>query len=177
MNHDPLGYELGRAISAPFERHAAASPYQKNVNRATWGAGLLSWCIYPVAMAGGVGGADELPLWFLAAYGGAVLLALLWLGVGLAGTRGARDLMLAVWSAVIASGCAALLFYAVYPDWGPLAAFLIKGSYFGLLASSAVRCWVGLGLAGGSARRMVTRHIGQHAPLFRPARRRRFFFF
>jgi hypothetical protein len=157
---DPRAQGPLSAIAVPIAdgvaQHLAATPHQKNLSYASWGAGLLTWCAYLAVMLGHA--VHQFPAWVPIAWAVAVTLGLLMLAVGLHNARGPRDIMAAVWWAAVAAGCIALLWYEAYPDWGPLAAFLIKGCYLGMLATAVVRFWIAVrGIGGGKIAKLVTK--------------------
>jgi hypothetical protein len=111
----------------------------------------------------------------LAVWSGCAAAGVLMLVVGVLGARGSRDLMAASARLLLAAGCAALLWWQAYPaDWGPVAAFLLKGLYIGWLAANLVRFLIAGGLGQGNARRAVTRSIKAKSAPLRAARPRSF---
>lgn len=163
---------IGVPIAESIAEHQRLPPYEKNVARATLGAGLLTWCGYLAAAFGdGARQFSDVVLWVWA---GCALLGLLWLAVGLRNARGPREMMAAFWSGAVVAVCGWLLWHEAYPSgWGPLGAFILKGCYLAMLTSCAVRFWLAVRGMPGDARKIVRQQIEENRVVWRSARRRR----
>ncbi len=141
---------LVRPVTDSIREHAALPPLQKNIKRAASGTTMVSFCAY---LALGTAGAwDKLPPLFLVGWAACTGFGLLWIAVGVHGSRGTVDIMGAFWAVVAGVGFGCLLVWRVYlpADWGvwggsnSLGGFLLRGMYLSAMASSAMRCWCNL---------------------------------
>jgi hypothetical protein len=181
---EPLSF-IGSLAVSPVEQHQRLPPPQKTLANVSLAAHLLGWCGYlaPVAWEfisalwhAKLQAPDE--VWIpVAAWAFVTLIAVLWLLAAWKAAEGPRNPGAALWRVLIGAGCAALLWYRVYPDWGPVVVFLLKGIYIGWLVSHVARFLVAAQIiGGGSAKRRIRRLLkARNAPL-RPAGTRRFFF-
>lgn len=168
------------------------NPYQRGLRRATEGAFLLAACVYaatwfPLFLGQSLGdlaqGLVNAPTDHpgIAAFFTIVGIGLLWIVVGIRGARGGdRDWMSFFWSATIAGGAAALLWWHWFPWPDRTFATLLeiaslKTLYTAAAAAGLVRLCLTLPpLTGGNALRRVLHHIQQRARQLRPARPRSF---
>ncbi len=167
MSQDPFEI-LGRAIGKIFDVHDAKPPRFKNIARAYMGAGLLTACSYTAwwsqAFTGRAAGnlvaafirsPTQAPtnIWLpIAIWVAAAALGVLWFVVGVAGSRGPRDVMMIVWALVRLVIVAALLRFDVLPHAWPLCTLVLRGVYLSFLAAYAVEFMLLLPGAGGGPR-------------------------
>src|SRR5271155_3348106 len=101
------------AVAVPLAdalaKHAALPPFQKNVSRAAFGAGLLTLCGYAAVTFGPA--VHRYPLYYPLVWAGLVGFGLLLLVVGVRNARGPSDVMHAFWAIAVPAGCAGALWY------------------------------------------------------------------
>jgi hypothetical protein len=190
--HGPL-HGLGSAIIDPIEQYRRLlTQQQKALVHVSLASHALGWCVYLCPLfktgpylaavmigAAAFGNGHAPDMWMpRAAWAGLAFIALVWLFAGWKGAEGPRDFGAALWRLLLTGIFAALLWYRVYPDWGALVEFVLKGFYIAWLASHVARFLIAAQLFGvGSALRAIKRQLKQrNAPLI-PARPRRRFFF
>lgn len=156
----PLGDELAQ--------HAASPPFEKNMARASFGAGLLTACGYAAATLGPV--VHNYPPYYPLVWVGLVGFGLLLLVVGVRGARGPRDIMAAFWPAATLAGGG----WALWHFFGPeiFDDFYVRGGSLTLLVSGLVRIWLALRGTGGGASKLVRQQIEQDRVEWRSTRRR-----
>lgn len=180
--------QASQVISQAIGDHINAPPLRQNLNRAEWGAGLVAGGAYVgysyvqgVSLAEAVQGYigvlhrpfDE--SWPFYAWGAAVLLGLLWVAVGVRGTRGLpRDTMIAFWALFRIGLAVAALWYGWYLDDYPVMNWFLKGIYIMVLSSSVMLLYLCLRGPGRGAAHAVQTHISSTARFFRLGRRRSF---
>jgi len=158
--HGPLSV-IGAAAGEAITAHSSLTPDQKTAHYVSYSAGALGWCFYLAPRAF----ADTTSTMIWAAVGTVALLSLI---AALRAASGQRSPLAMLWRLLFGGGCAALLWYRVYPDWGAAAVFLLKGCYIGWLAMNAARFVLATGLGQGNARRIIERELRrQNAPLRR----------
>jgi hypothetical protein len=101
-----------------------------------------------------------------------MLLGLLWLMVGLKGSRAPRDTMMAVWAALRVGAFAAALW--CYPGVDPQGDWLVQGVIITLLASSLMSLYLAMRGTGGGAVQLVQQQIARQTKIFRVGRKRKF---
>jgi hypothetical protein len=156
-------------MASAFEDHARLPPQQKKIAHAGYAAELLTWCLYGAPLFEHQTGTP------FAAWLAVTGFAVVWLAGALWRGRGQpRDFGAICGSLVFGCGAAALLWFEMVPDWGPLAVFVIRGIYWSVLALNAAHLVVALQpFGGGNAKRIIRREMRRrNAPLV-PARRRR----
>jgi len=180
--------QISQAVSGGIAEHINAPPLRKNQNRANWGAGLLAGGVYlAYSYVQGINlkeaidgylGALRRPFddsWPFYAWGAAILFSLLWIMVGVRGTRGQpRDIMVAFWSLVWIAGAGAALWFGWYLDDFPVVNWFLKGGYIMAIASSLLSLFLALRGPGTGAAHAVRTHIFSQARFFRIGRRRTF---
>lgn len=181
--------QLSQTISGGIAEHLNAPPQKKNLNRASWGTGLLAGGIYLAcsyvqgltvteAVQGYINVLHQ-PFddsWPFYAWGAVMLFSLLWIAVGMSGTRGyPRDIMAAFWSLVWIAVTGAALWLGWYVDDSPALNWFLKGGYIMALASSVMCLFLALrGPGNRGAAQAVRTHIFSQMRWFRIGRRRRF---
>ena len=191
-------HQIGEAINGLL-RETIAEPLakfralpegpQKNRKRASWGVGLLAAGIYvakyktryfypatPDLLVKSY--LDDLnrPLassWPSYAWGAVMLFGLLWVVVGLLGSRAPRDIMGAFWALVRIGVAGGALWYPAYLgdrsyDWW------LQGLYITVLASSLMALLLCVRGTGPGAVRLIQEQIARQARTFRIGRRRSF---
>jgi len=161
----------------------------RNQNRAVWGSALLAGCIYfawSVQQSFRASWADLVRIYFGAlhepiettwafyAWGGGMLFGLLWVTVGLRGSRGPRDIMGAFWSLAWLALFASALWYGWYVDGYPGVNWWLKGFYIAFCTMAAMHLFLCVRGPGRGAVRLVQQQIAQQAKTFRLGRRRSF---
>ena len=181
--------QISQAISGGIAEHLNAPPQKKNLNRASWGAGLLAGGAYlafsyvhglPLAAAmQGYISVLRRPFdesWPFYAWGTVMLFSVLWIMVGMRGTRGQpRDTMAAFWSMIWIAVAGAGLWLGWYFDDYPVVNWFLKGGYIMAIASSVMCLFLALrgpGTAGAAS--AVRSHIFSQMRIFRIGRTRRF---
>jgi hypothetical protein len=137
---------IGVPIADAVAQHNAKQPQQKNLILVGCSASGLAWCVYLYeGFAGPVVQAPATPshdAWVMAGiWLGAAAVALLVLLLALRAACGQRDPLAAFWRLALAGAAAALLWYRIDPDWGPVASFLLRGLYWSWLAAHLARFW------------------------------------
>lgn len=180
-----LAEPLGQAMA----EHANAPPLRKNQNRAEWGAGLLAGGIYVAhsfLLDAHVGLVEGVPIylhtlhasldnsWPFFTWGAVMLFALLWITVGVRGSRAPRDIMLAFWALfrIVLAGVA--LWRGWYFDGYPAVNWFLMGIYIMVAGSSAMLLYICLRGTGRGAVRLVQQQIARQAKTYRLGRRRSF---
>ena len=127
-------------IAEAVAQHHALPPHEKNLARASGGAGLIAFCLYALIRAAPVIFGDWIPF---AIWAGLLAFGALWLFVGIKGSAGPRDIMNAFWSVVIVVVVLGLMLWGIYlPDDWLVANFLLQGLYIAMIASGLVRLWL-----------------------------------
>ena len=197
MPEDRIGRQLGEIINQtvndtvgePIRKYQALPEgVDKNRKRAIWGTGLLVAGVYLIhAMQVNTGNSlPELARFFvrgtqlplpasLIFYGFAavMLFGLLWVWVGLRGSRGPRHIMMAFWALVRIGLAGAALWYGWYlndPDLDPW----LQGFYVIVLAASLMALYLATRGTGTGAVRLIQQQIVRQARIFRIGRRRSF---
>jgi hypothetical protein len=160
---------IGVPIADSIAQFRTAAPQQKQFIMVGLAASGLSWCVYLAPCFAGplwqtrlAASADE---WLMAEiWAGVTAFALLALIVGLMGTRGMRDGSAALWRLMLASICAALLWWQVYPepegaDVVAVAGFFLKGAYWGWLAAHLARFFAASQLLIGDPEARLRRRL------------------
>ena len=178
---------INETVVRPITKHLAAPPVEKNRNRAVWGTRLV---VSGVCLAYAVWTETSYSLtdlarfyfrglhapietsWPLYAWGAAMLLGLLWLSVGLKGSRAPRDTMMAFWALLRVVVFAGVLWW--YPATDPQGDRLIRGVIITLLASSLMSLYLALRGTGSGAVQLVQQQIVRQSRIFRLGRRRSF---
>jgi hypothetical protein len=192
QDRQPHLADLVTPFTDEIARHLALPPLQRNRSRAMWGAFFLAGTLYVadrfkatvggsivdlVRMLARLPGTTADVWWPFAAWGACAALGLLWLVVGVRGYRGApRDIMAALWAAVIGGFFAAALWYGWYlpAEWAGLN-FLLGGLYWAMLAAELVSFWLtARGPHSGNALKLVTQQIQRQAVTWRTGKRRQF---
>ncbi|MBV9825334.1 MAG: hypothetical protein JO001_06635 [Alphaproteobacteria bacterium] len=180
---------MSQAISDGIAQHINAPPQRKNQNRAEWGAGLLAGGAYVAWTAARVEHAGPIALvqfyirslqqsfdasWPFYAWGAVMLFALLWVVVGVRGSRAPRDIMMAFWALfrIVFAGVA--LWCGWYFDGYPLVNWCLMGIYIMVASSSAMLLYLTLRGTGSGAVQLVQRQIARQSRIFRIGRRRVF---
>lgn len=181
--------ELSQSISQEIGAHINAPPQRRNQNRAEWGAGWLAAGIYaawpfvwrnrtsPAELVQFYIRALHRPLddsWPFYAWGAVMLFAMLWVAVGVRGSRGARDIMVAFWALFRIALAGVALWSGWYIDGYPVVNWFLKGFYIWVAGSSAMLLFVAMRGPGRGAVPLVQRHISQQTRTFRVGRRRTF---
>lgn len=181
------------AIAEPLAQMAAehlnAPPQRRNQNRAEWGAGLLAGGAY-VAWTAAVGKHASLsglvafyirslqePIdasWPFYAWGAVMLFALLWVVVGVRGSRGPRDTMMAFWALFRIVLAVVALSRGWYFDGYPVVNWFLMGIYIMVVSSSAMLLYLALRGTGRGAVQLVQQQIARQSRIFRIGRRRSF---
>jgi hypothetical protein len=166
----PIGDEIDKYQRLPADK--------KTLAHVSLAACLLAWCGYlaPVVF-------ELAPLrtltenWIpFAVWAFVTLVAVLWLLAAIREAQAPRNFGAALWRLLLGGAVACLLWYRVYPDWGPLAEFLIKGTYIGWLVSHVARFLVAAQLiGGGSAERRIKKILKQRNATLQASRARGFF--
>lgn len=155
-------------LADALAKHAALPPFQKNMARAAFGAGLLTLCAYTAVTLGKY--AQTCPPLYLLIWTAAAGLGVLLLIVGVRGAQGQRDVMAAFWPVVVLAGCGWALWHfggpAIFRD------FYVRGFGLALLASTAVRAWLAMRGVSGNAEQMVRQQVEQNEVPWHGARRR-----
>jgi hypothetical protein len=148
---------VASAVGDEFAKHSTLPPDKKNANRAYWGGLICGTCSYlalvlaPEASSFG----DEWKLGFAAVFAWGVLL----LVIGWRGSRGARDVLGAIFAiAIPAIGFIAAANYAP-PDM--LQATYVRAFCCGIIAANAIRFLICVRGVGGNARKLVVNDINQ----------------
>jgi hypothetical protein len=178
----PIGEEIAQHLNAP--------PLRKNQNRAVWGTMFLTFGVYVGYSFYLIGRAASLPelvrgyfralhaplddSWAFYAWGAVMLFSLLWIAVGLRGSRGPRDIMGAFWAFVWLAVFAAALWYGWYLDDSPLVDWFLKGFYIAFVAMAAMHVFLCVRGPGRGAAHLVQQQIAQQSRRFRIGRRRSF---
>jgi hypothetical protein len=84
-----------------------------------------------------------------------ILFGLLWVMVGVRGSRGPRDTMVAFWSVAWVAGSGAALWYGWYLDDYPVVNWFLKGIYLMLVTSSVMSLYLSLRGTGTGAVRLI----------------------
>jgi hypothetical protein len=180
----PLSFGGALAVS-PIEQYQRLTPPQKTLANVSLAACLLGWCGYlaPVAWEFSrsllraplkASTEDWIPF---AVWAFVTLIAVLWLLAAMNAAQGPRNPGAALWRLLLGGAVACLLWYRVYPDWGPVVVVVLKGIYIGWLASHVARFLVAAQLFGGSAERRIKRLLKKRNAALVSPRARRFFFF
>ena len=136
--------------------HQSLPPDKKNANRAYVGGLICGTCSYLAIALGpdASGFPDEWKLGFAAVFGWGVLL----LVIGWRGSRGARDILGAIFAiAIPAIGFIAAAKYA--PDL--LQDFYVRAFCTGIIVANVVRFAICVRGVGGNARKLVVNDIDQ----------------
>jgi len=160
-------------MASVFEDHARLSPTLKKISHAGYATELLTWCVYGAPLFEHQTGTP------FTAWAVVTGFAVVWLLGALWRSRGQPVDFGATCSALLGGGgAAALLWFQVYPDWGPVAVFVIRGIYWSVLTLNAAHLVVALQLPsmlfGNDARRIIARQQRRRAQSMRPARPPRF---
>lgn len=144
------------AVGDEFAKHSALPPDKKNANRAYFGGLICGTCSYlAVSLAPEASSfPDEWKLGFAAVFAWGLLL----LVIGWRGSRGARDVL----GAIFAIGIPAIGFIATAnyePDL--LQDPYVRAFFTGIITANAVRCAICLRGVGGNARKLVVNDINQ----------------
>ena len=179
---------IAQPIGEEMSQHLNATPLRQSQNRAVWGTALLTAGAYAawtlLIKHSGFWESERFYLrslhqpwedsWPYYLWGGAMLFGLLWVVVGVRGSRAPRQIMTGVWAAAwTAAGCAAL-WYGWYIDDYPVANWLLKGLYLMIVTGAAMLCWLAMRGTGPGAVRLIQRQIVRQAVVFRVGRRRSF---
>ncbi len=177
---------IAQAFVDPIRQHQNLPPDKKILAQVSLAAHVLGWCAYlcplfktgPFALAVLLGvaffGNGKAPDWWLPveAWAGLTAVSALWLAAAWRAAQGQVNAG-AFPRLVLAGALAALLWYRVYPDWGPLAELILKGFYIAWLASAVCRFLLAAQLfGGGSAERAINRELRRRNRALMPARRR-----
>ena len=182
--------QAGQMIGQGIAEHVNAPPLQKNKNRVIWGTWLVTfgcYVAYTLKMANRNIGTIDLvrvyfrilhePLdqsWPFYAWGGVMLFGLLWVTVGMRGSRGPRDTMMAFWSLASLAIFGAALWYRWYPDDYPTVDWFLQGFYIAGATSSVMALFVSVRGPGRSAARLIQQQIVRQSRIFRLGRRKSF---
>jgi hypothetical protein len=181
--------EFSQTINQGIVEHLNSPPLIKNRNRAMWGAGLLAGGAYVawtfmLLEGGGFWRAEHIYLtqlhrpledsWQYYAWGGVMVFGLLWVTVGLRGSRAPRDIMMAFWALAWVAGSGAALWYRWFPDDWPVVGWLLIGAYLMILASSVMQLYLAMRGTGPGAMRLIQQQIARQAKVFRLGRKRSF---
>lgn len=180
---------INDTVGDPIRRyHALPEGVDKNRKRAVWGTGLLAGGGYVVRLVQvntGDSPGDLVHFFIqgarapvptcLAFYGFAatMLFGLLWVVVGVRGSRGPRHVMMAFWALARIGLGGAALWYGLYANDSDIDPWL-RGLYVVVLASGLMALFVALRGPGRGAVPLVQRHIVQQTRAFRIGRRRSF---
>jgi FtsH-binding integral membrane protein len=178
---------INETVVRPVAKHLAAPPVEKNRNRAIWGTRLVVACLCLAYGAWIETGYSVTSLarsywrmlhaapedsWPVYGWTAAMLLGLLWLSVGVKGSRGPRDVMMAFWAMLRVAIFAGALWW--YPAIDPKSDWLIQGVVVTLLASSLMSLYLALRGTGTGAVRLIQQQILRQAKRFRLGRQRKF---
>jgi hypothetical protein len=181
--------QFSQAISQGIAEHVNATPQRKNQNRAEWGTGLLAGNAYVAhtfllveytSLAEAVRvyfGVLHEPLatsWPFYAWGGVMLFGLLWVVVGVRGSRAPREIMMAFWALFRIALAGAALWYGWYLVDYPVVNWFLEGIYIMILSSSAMLLYICLRGTGRGAVRLIQQQIVWQARIFRIGRQRSF---
>jgi Zn-dependent protease len=181
--------QMSQAISQGIAEHVNAPPQRKNQNRAEWGTGLLAggaYVAHTFVLVEHASLAEAVRFYFRAlheplatswpfyAWGGAMLFALLWVVVGVHGSRAPREIMMAFWALFRIALAGVALWGGWYFDGYPVVNWFLEGIYIMVVSSSAMLLYICLRGTGRGAVRLVQQQIAQQAKTFRLGRRRSF---
>jgi hypothetical protein len=181
--------QMSQAIGDEIAQHVNAPPQRKNQNRAEWGVGLLAGGAYiawtaalaehagPVALAQFYIRSLQGPLdasWPFYAWSAVMLFALLWVVVGVRGSRAPRDIMMAFWALFRIGLAGAALWYGWYFDGYPVVNWFLMGIYIMVVSSSAMLLYLALRGTGRGAVQIIQQQIARQARIFRVGRPRSF---
>jgi Ni,Fe-hydrogenase I cytochrome b subunit len=176
---EPIGQEMAQHLNAP--------PLRRNQNRAVWGTLLIAGGTYvgysyvqgislDEAVHGYIGVLhrpfDE--SWPFYAWGAAMLFGLLWVVVGVRGSRGPRDTMATFWSLAWLAGASAALWNGWYTADYPGLNWFLRGGYIMAIAGALMMFFLVVRGSGRGAAHSVQTHISTTARFFRIGRRRSF---
>jgi hypothetical protein len=170
MSDHDIAAMLGRSVGEVIAQHDAKPPRFKNIARAYMGVWLLTACSYTAwgskAFTGLTAGnliaafihapaRVSTDIWSpLAVWAVALLLGALWLVVGVAGSRGPREVMQIFWALVRLALVVALLWFEIYlPRGWPLTNLVLRGLYLSFLSASTLELVLLLPGAGGGSRK------------------------
>jgi hypothetical protein len=184
---EAINQGINETVVQPITKHLAAPPLQKNRNRAVWGTRLIVAGIC-LAHVGWMASNDSVVLlahfywhglhlsldqsWPVYGWTAGMLLGLVWLLVGLKGSRAPRDVMMALWAMVRVAAFAAALWW--YPGVDPQGDWLIQSVIITLLASSLMSLYLAMRGTGSGAVQLVQQQITRQQRIFRIGRRRSF---
>jgi hypothetical protein len=178
---EPIGHEM--------QQHLNASPLRQSQNRAVWGTAALTFGAYVghtfllterIDFWRGVHvyfrtlHAAWDTSWPYYVWGGAMLFGLLWLVIGIRGSRAPRQIMTAFWALAWAVAASAAWWNEWYfGDW-PTVDWFLKGLYLTFMAGSLMLFWLAMRGAGPGAVRLIQQQIARQAKVFRTCRKRSF---
>jgi hypothetical protein len=177
----PIGEEMVQHLNAP--------PLRQNQDRAVWGIALLTGGAYVaytfmVIERAGFWEAERLYLralhapwencWPFYLWGGAMLFGLLWVMVGVRGSRAPRQIMTGFWAMAWTVFGGAALWYGWYIDEYPVVNWFLKGLYLMIVTGAAMLCWLAMRGTGPGAVRLIQQQIARQAKVFRLGRKRSF---
>jgi hypothetical protein len=176
-------------IAGSVVQHVNAPPLQQNQERAVWGTMLLTASVY---WANGFLAAKHLDFrdgvdfywralhapredsWPYYLWGGLMLFGLLWVWVGMRGSRAPRQIMTAFWSAAFAAAAGYALWDGWYLDDYPTVNWYLRGFYQAVVAGAAMSFWLAVRGTGPGAMRLIRRQIATQVTVFRLGRSRKF---
>jgi hypothetical protein len=164
---------IAQAIVDPIEQHRRLPPDQKRLAQVSLASHALGWCLYfcpfiksgpfPVAVLFGAAffGNGHPPDWVLpvGAWGGVTAISVLWLLAAWRSVEACRELGKAFGRLMLAASMAALLWFRVYPDWGPLVELILKGFYLAWGFSHVCRFLLAAQLFGGTSAERIIQKI------------------